>query len=122
MTDAPQADSYDAVCFRILAYEFPEDDRAEAQKKIKRKLKRDGLGAYDQERVDYIRSLKDDLYGEIRLFQKSKYYVGPVGSFADLRDFDFEPMVSDYRKKYSRIGEEDLRSMIGFALYLYYLR
>src|SRR5262249_11340535 len=122
MPETPQADSYDSVCFRILAYEFPGNDLVEANRKIKRKLKRDNRGPYDQARVDYIRALKDDLQAEISLFHKSRYFVGSTGRFADLPDFDFERMASDYCTKYPLVGEEDLRGIIGFALYLYYLR
>jgi hypothetical protein len=114
--------NYDIASFRILAYEFDGDDHADAEIKIKRKLKRDNLGAYDQMRIDYLRSLKDELQNEIGLFGESRYFIGPVGPLAALADFDSRQMLADYGRKYAEIKQNDLAGFIGFALYLYYLR
>jgi len=54
--------TYDYVCFGDLVYEFDFSDLKEAEKKIKRKLKDYGLGKYDQNRVEYVRSLKNEFY------------------------------------------------------------
>lgn len=62
--------TYDFVCFGDLAYEFDFSDLKEAEKKIKRKLKYYGLGKYDQERIEYVRELKNDLFKEISLQSK----------------------------------------------------
>jgi len=115
-------ESYDWACFQILAYEFEEDDPGEAERKIRRKLSRSHLGAYDHERIAKLRSLKDELQREIGLFDRSKYYVGPKGPYAALVDFDVDQLVEDFAARYPTIAKDDLRGVVGFALYLYYLR
>lgn len=114
--------TYDLVCFTDLAYEFDFSDKKEAERKIKRRLKYYKLGEYSQERVEYIRNLKDDLCQEIRLQTKSKYFSKSKSNFADLEDFKFEKMTSDYLDKYSRINESDMRGILNFAIYLYHMR
>ena len=81
--------TYDFVCFSDLAYEFDFCDLKEAEKKIKQKLRYYGLGKYDQGRVDYIRNLKNDLFNEIRLYDKSEYYNPSKSEFAEFTDFFF---------------------------------
>ena len=63
--------SYDYICFSDLAYEVDFSDPREIEKKIKRRLKYYNLASYDQERVDYIRQLKNELNAEISLHSKS---------------------------------------------------
>jgi hypothetical protein len=114
--------TYDYVCFGDLAYEFDFSDLKEAEKKIKRKLKYYGLGKYDQERVEYIRNLKNDLFKEIRLYDKSEYYIPTKSEFAEFTDFDYRRMKDDFLKKYNKINESDMSRILNFAIYLYYMR
>ena len=106
--------TYDYICFSDLAYEFDSSDLKEAEKKIKRRLKYYKLDNYEQQRIEYIRELKDDLYKEISLQSKSKY--------ADFTDFNVEKMKSDYMKKYKEINSSDMYGILNFAIYLYHLR
>jgi hypothetical protein len=48
--------------------------------------------------VQYVRSLKNDLLKEIRLYDKSKYYIPSKSEFAEFTDFDYEKMTSDLQK------------------------
>lgn len=73
MTQKPER-SYDYTCFTDLANEFGSSNPKDAEKKIKQRLKYYKLGDYNQERVDYLRLLKTDLYNEISLYSKSKYF------------------------------------------------
>lgn len=114
--------TYDFICFTELAYEFNFSDKKEVEKKIKRKLKYYKLSDYSQDRVDYIRNLKDDLYKEICLQTKSKYFCKSKSNFADLTDFNFEKMTTDYLNKYDKINEVDMKGMLNFAIYLYHMR
>ena len=114
--------SYDFICFTDLAYEFDLSDRKEVERKIKRRLKYYNLGEYNQERVDYIRDLKNDLYEEISLHSKSKYFNKSNSEYADLTDFDVEKMKTDFGKKYKKIKRSDLVGMFNYAIYLYHLR
>lgn len=114
--------TYDFICFSDLAYEFDFSDKKEIAKKIKRRLKYHKLGDYNQERVDYIRGLKDELYKEINLQTKSKYFSKSKSNFADLEDFKFEKMTLDYLNKYDKINESDMKGILNFAIYIYHMR
>ena len=105
-----------------LAYEFEFSDKNEAEKKIKRRLKYYKLGDYSQDRVEYVRALKNDLHQEISLQTKSKYFSKSKSNFADLSDFKLEKMSSDYLEKYNQICETDMKRILNFAIYLYHLR
>jgi len=84
--------TYNLICFTDLAYEFDFSDKKEAEKKIKRRLKYYKLGDYNQERIEYIRTLKNDLYAEIALGTKSNYFQKSKSNYADLEDYKFEKM------------------------------
>ncbi len=114
--------TYDFICFSDLAYEFRLSDSVEIEKKIKRRLKYYKLGPYNQQKVDYIRCLKNDLYVEISKYSNSIYYKKSDMKFADPADFNFELLKNDYLKKYSMIDEGDMGSMVNFSIYLFYLR
>jgi len=117
-----QKQTYDLICFTDLAYELDLSDKPEIEKKIRRRLKYHKLGDFKQERVDYIRRLNNDLYSEISNPMKSKYFHKRNSNFADLADFDFDRMTEDYHNKYDEVDKEDLKGMINFAIYLYYMR
>jgi len=121
MTD-DNAQTYDFICFTDLAYEFDFSDKKEIEKKIKRRLKYHKLGDYEQDRIDYIRQLKDDLYSEISRTTKSKYFHKSKSNYADLADFNIDRMTADYCKKYDKVDKDELMGMINFSIYLYHLR
>lgn len=114
--------TYDFICFTDLAYEFNIESRREVEKKIKRRLKYHKLGDYNQERVDYIRRLKDDLYAEISRTTKSGYFQKSPSLYADLADFDIARMTADYHKKYDTVNKDELKGMIEFSVYLHHMR
>jgi hypothetical protein len=114
--------TYNLICFTDLAYEFDFSDKKEAEKKIKRRLKYYKLGDYNQERIEYIRTLKNDLYAEIALGTKSNYFQKSKSNYADLADYKFEKMKLDYLKKYTSISENDMSGILNFAIYLYHMR
>ncbi len=114
--------TYDFVCFTNLAYEFNFSDKKDTEKKIRRKLKYYKLDDYSQERVDYIRNLKNDLYQEINLQSESKYFSKSKSNFADLKDFNLKKMTVDYLNKYDKITELDMKGILNFAIYLYHMR
>ena len=114
--------SYDFVCFTDLANEISSEYKKETEKKIKRRLKYYNLGDYKQDKVDYIRQLKDELCAEIHLYNKSKYYQAKGRGYANIDDFDTSRMFTDYLKKYDRIAKSDMYGILNFAIYLYWLR
>jgi len=113
---------YDLICFTDLAYEFDFSDKKETDFVIKRRLKYYKLANYNQERIEYIRVLKNDLYSEISLGTKSKYFQKSKSNYADLEDYKFEKMKIFYLKKYDLISENDMNGILNFAIYLYHMR
>jgi hypothetical protein len=114
--------TYDFICFTDLAHEFDFSDKNEIEKKIKRRLKYYNLEDYNQDRVDYLRQLKNDLYSEISSSTKSKYFNKSKSNYSDLSDFNFEQMTSDYSKKYEQVDENEMKGIINFAIYFYYMK
>lgn len=114
--------TYDYVCFSDLVYERDSRDSKDVEKKIKRRLKYHHLAAYDQERVEYIRDLKDDLRREISLQSQSTYYQKSDSKYTDVSDFNIEKMTSDYLETYTKINDSDMAQIIKFAVYIYYMR
>lgn len=119
---SPNSPPYDCICFSELAYEWDFSAAKEVEKKIKRRLKYYNLANYDQIRIHLIRELKNDLYSEISLGTKSKYFFKSESKYTDLKDFHLEKMSEDYLKKYPSIDAGDMKGIINFAIYLYYLR
>ncbi|AOR28254.1 hypothetical protein FORMB_12090 [Formosa sp. Hel1_33_131] len=62
------------------------------------------------------------MYQEIGLQTKSKYFSKSKSNFADLADFKFEKMTTDYLDIYHKINESDMKSILNFAIYLYHMR
>lgn len=113
--------TYDYVCFTDLAYEY--NNAKETEKKIKRRLKYHQLGKYDQERVDYLRLLKNDLAAVFSSGPASGYYdKTKTTGFADISDFNITRMHTDYCKAYDRIDPEEMNDLLYFSAYLFHTR
>jgi hypothetical protein len=113
----------DAVCLDVLAYEFESDDRTEAEKKIKRRLRYHGVGPYRQTRVDLLRRLKDEVRGEIERYERSRYFAGfHGGGYAAMEDFDIERMTRDLSASYPDVARDEIAAFVPSAVYLYYMR
>ena len=114
--------TYDFICYSDLIYDYDDSDKVKTEKKIKGRLKRLLNEKYNQDRIDYIRSLRDELKKEVSLCYRSKYYLRTSGGYTDIGDFDTERMLADLKGKYNEIDNEDLLKMIYFTIYLYYMR
>jgi hypothetical protein len=115
-------DTRAGAIFEILTLALPDEDPKKMDGKIKRKLARAKLGPYDQAEVDTLRALHDALAREIRKFNGSQYYRGTPGRLADLDDFDYERMVRDFGTAFPGVSEIDLRGIVGFAIFAYYMK
>lgn len=114
--------SYDNICFTELAYDFNNLDSRKIEEKIKRRLKYYKLADYEKERVDYIMQLKNDLFTEISLQSKSKYFNKSSSDYADLADFDLKKMNIDFSEKYDQLTDANMIRILNIAVYLYYMR
>jgi hypothetical protein len=114
--------SADAVILDVLAYEFAFDDRAEAERKIRRRLRYHGVGPYRQERIDLLRRLKDQIKAEVQHGERSRYFVGSHGEYAAMEDFDVQRMTRDLATSYPEVPQAEIAAFVSFAVYLYHLR
>ncbi|MCT7905192.1 Uncharacterised protein [Candidatus Ornithobacterium hominis] len=114
-------ETYDFICFSELAYEWDLADKAVVESKIKRRINSLNV-KYNQKRVNNIRSLRHELFEEISLGSKSKYFINAKGKFADIGDFNLDKMYIDYKERYTEIDNSDLVNIIEFAVYLFYVR
>ncbi len=114
--------SADFIYFSKLVWEF-DGTESNTELKIRRSLAYYKLGKIDLERLQYIRSFQKDLYAEIRKYQKSKFYRKASNSkFAEMADFDHEAIIKHFRQKFTKIKKSEMAGMVGYAVYLYYLR
>lgn len=115
-------ETYDFICFSELAYEWDFSAKKNVEIKIRERLKLLNK-EYNQSKIDYIRSLRNDLFNEISLSIQSKYFTkSNLEEYADLADFDIKQMLTDFKMKYDKISDEDLLNIIEFAGYLFYMR
>lgn len=121
MTAIDPPESHDLACFRVLAEEFDDDPKTTARK-IRCRLKALDLGTFDNEHVEHLRCLKNELFTEIRRFEASEYFVDNEGTVAASSDFDGDRMALDYGKRYPSIDAIEMRGMVAYAVYLFYLR
>ena len=54
--------------------------------------------------------------------QKPKYYTQPHGRFADVKDFDTERMIDDFSASFPSIPMDEVRKVVMYGIYYYYLR
>jgi len=114
--------TYVGEILAVLAYEFPHVEHAASEKKIKRRLREKKLGAYDQARVDAIRKFKDDLMDELGKYDKSKFYLGSDGEFANRQDWDYDRLLRHLQKRHPKVPKIEISGFLSFAIYIYYLR
>jgi len=117
-----QSLTYDEAVLSVLTWEFSPIDPKTIEKKIKRKLRNYELGAFDEERVERLRRLKNQVVAEIEKTKDSNYYSKGPSEFAELSDFDIDRMTTEWRKNFSDVSDRDMHNFIAGAIYLYYLR
>jgi hypothetical protein len=113
--------SYEWECFQVLVYELADDPPRAAERKIAARLRRKKLGAYDQQRIDTLRNLKNQLQREITPLGKSRYYVRSRTGTAEFEDYDIPRMARDLSRQYPNIPMAELKRAIHYAVYLYYV-
>jgi len=123
MDEFDKPGSYEWECFQVLAYEFPDDDPSDAERKIKTRLRRKKLGQYDSNRIATLRQLKNALQQEVAvLCGNSQYYLGLKGTAAGSEDFDFARMVKDFRGRFPNVPRDEIARAVSFAVFIYYVR
>ena len=115
-------ETYDYTCFSELVYEFDHSDGKETELKIKQLLSEEKLGPYVQERIDYIRQLKNDLQKEFYKDTKSRFYLNCLSGYASVDDFDLSAMGKFFSKKYHKVEKPDLTRMVNTSVYQFYMR
>jgi hypothetical protein len=114
--------TYEGEILSVLTYEFSQEEHAASEKKIKRRLREKKLGAYDQARVDALRSFKDDLQDELHKRDKSPFYAGSHGEYSKMEDWDHDRLLLHLQKKHAKVPEIEIARFLSTAIYIYYLR
>lgn len=114
--------AYDGEVLAVLRDEFPSDDRAAYDAKIRERLRRKALGPFDAERVATLRRLKDALQAELSSGPTSGHFTEPHGLYANPDDFDHDELVRAYSEAYSSVSPLAIAAFVPLAVYLYYLR
>jgi len=117
-----QPPTYENEALSVLAYEFPFSDKAEAERKIKQRLRRKKFGGYDAERIEVLRQLKNELQEEIGKFEKSRFFTEFHGKYSDMRDFDVARLTAEMVERFPQVPKEEIENFVPFCVFLYYLR
>ena len=117
-----QPPTFENEVLSVLAYEFPFSDKAEAERKIKQRLRRKKLGPYDAERIEMLRRLKNELQQEIGKFEKSRFFTEFHGKYAEMRDFDIPRLLAEMIGRFPKIPKTEIETFVPFCVFLYYLR
>lgn len=106
----------------VLAFEFSVKDHAASERKLKRRLREKGLGAFDERRVSSIRELKDDIRRELGRGNRSRFYTGPNGKYSDMSDWDIDGLASHLKKNHPEVPGSAIDAFLPYAINIYYLR
>ena len=112
----------ESEALHILAMEFSFSDRAESERKIKRRLRDKKLGPYDQDRVNVLRAFKDDVQQELDKPKDSRFYNGPSGKYVDPQDWDFAALWAELEKRHPKVSPSVIGEFLPYAIFLYYLK
>jgi hypothetical protein len=121
------APTYDGEALGVLAYEFPFSDKAEAEDKIRKRLKRKKLGDFDPDRILLLRRFKDQVQMEVGKQAGSSYYRGPADDkvrlqkYVELNDFDVPRLTADMIAAYPGIAGQEIEWFVRFAVSIYHM-
>lgn len=111
----------------VLAYEFPFSNKAEAEDKIRKRLRRKQLGNFDPARIQLLRRFKDQVQLEIGKQERSGYYQGPADSkvrrqkYVEMGDFDIPRLTADMIAAYPGIPSQEIESFVPLAVFIYHM-
>jgi hypothetical protein len=114
--------NYDNEVLGSVAYEFSALDRAESERKIKRRLRDKKLGPFDLERVERLRALKVDVKREIDQTSRSQFFLRQNKKYVDYSDWDIEGMKNFMEERHSEIEASTIENFVPFAILIYYLK
>ncbi len=116
-----ETESSEFFCFRTVSFEL-DGEAQKSDRKIKQYYKRLGREAPSSQHITSMRRLRDALSKEIRLFEKSKYYRGPMLQVASFDDFVIAEMIDDFSKSFPEFSQRDMGDFVRFSIYGNYIR
>lgn len=114
--------TYEEEVLAVLAYEFTPAERAESERKLKRRLREKKLGAFDPVRVDALRAFRNDLQLELAKYSASRFFVDAKGPYSALADWDLPALQRYLCGAHPDVPEAAIAGFLNFGVYLYYLR
>jgi len=120
--NTPESRSYEGEVLAVLAFEFSLDDRAESDRKIKRRLREKKLGKFETQRIEALRAFQSDLLRELSSPLVSPFYRGSAGPFSDMGDWSVDELVEGMVGRHPGVPRDAISGFMAYAIYLYYLR
>lgn len=118
----PESRSYEGEVLAVLAYEFSPDDRADSDRKIKRRLREKKLGKFETQRIEALRAFQVDLLRELTRPVESPFYRGASGPFSNTTDWNYDQLVEGMVRRHPGVPRDAISGFMAYAIYLYYLR
>jgi hypothetical protein len=116
------AAAYDSELLAVLGYEFSQSDVAVSERKIRRRLREKGLGAYDQARVDAARALKNDVQQVFDHRTSSPFHKPGADKHAAESDWNLPGLVAHLQARHSTLNPESVHGFVRWGLFYYYLK
>ena len=113
--------TWESEALGVLVYEFSSSDRAKVEAKIRGRLKRKKLGAYDVGRIAVLRRLKDALRREIYKGGKSRFFDGKHGRYVEVSDFDVPRLTREMSRRYPQVPKGEVERFVPFCVFVYHL-
>jgi hypothetical protein len=113
--------TWESEALGVLVYEFASSDRAKVEAKIRGRLKRKKLGAYDAGRIAVLRRLKDVLQREISKGEKSRFFAGSRGRWVEVLDFDLPRLTKEMIRRYPQVPKAEVEWFVPFCVFVYHL-
>jgi len=114
-------DTFNSVALTALIYEFPFGDPRLTDALIKRRLRRAAVGTFDVVRVARLRTIKNLVQAEVGKRERSRFYVGTHGRYAEIADFDVAQLAAYVRALEPIVTSREARWFAQFAVFVYHL-
>ena len=113
---------YDREVLKVLTYEFDEADRADCERKLKRRLREKALGPFDPNRIALLRRFKDELRHELDYRRTSTFFLGGKGRVSRPEHWDQEGLDRHFEARFPEVSPEVIQWLVPWGIYIYWLR
>ena len=113
---------YNREVLAVLMYEFDENDRADCERKLKRRLREKALGRFDPNRIALLRRFKDEVRYELDDRRTSTFFRGDKGRVSRSEHWDQEGLYRHFEARFPEVSPEIVHGFVQWGIYIYWLR